>query len=190
MKLLQKSSANELLKNVGMQLDEWNRIVDIKRPWNGGSSFSFQAPRDSLEMYCFAQLIADWLPIGSWQLFQIDNSTEFAPDEEFMLARLLDLGSGVPSFKESRSLLFEINSDGCSNTKTRLTISVLIFLFLLFELHGSMVSSNSFEGEILAIQDGFVYFLSRGAQLPSVSKIITEFQSNPLKTPQWVYEKT
>lgn len=185
--ILQKDAANRLLSSVGMVLDEWNKIANPRRPLADSEHFlNCRAPRDSLELYSFSQFVADWLPHGEWYLFQIDNSTQLAPDQDYLIRCLLGLDSQGSNLIQGRSFLFEFGPDENINNQTRLKFATLIFYFLMFELHGNAVSSRSIEGEILALQDGYIYFISQGDSLGRASQLVKQFEDAPLSIPDWV----
>lgn len=187
MKCLSKDEANLLLDSNGMVLGDWNRIVDLNRQNKKNDFFiNYQAPRDALHLYCFSQHVAGWLPSGNWKIFQIDDSTSLAPDEAFLLARLLYGTADAPNFLRDRTFVFEFGDDEDANVKVEMVIANLIYVFLLFECHGYVVSSASQSGEILGVQDGFIYFISRDRHISGAQELISEFEKNPVKTPKWI----
>jgi hypothetical protein len=187
MKFLDKDDANLRLRVIGMEVGDWNEIVDVNRhPDQKDYFINYRAPRDAASLYCFSQHVAGWLPDGDWKLFQIDNSTLLAPDEEFFFACLLcSLNSSFDPSK-NRTLLFEFGNGKVSDVSADLRISNLIYAFLLFECHGYVVSSSSIGGEILGVQDGFIYFLSRNIHVSGARELIIEFEKNPMSSPKWL----
>jgi hypothetical protein len=188
MKYLNKDDASYRLKTIGMGLDHWNRIVDPGRSRGRNDFFThYQAPRDATNLYCFSQHIAGWLPVGHWKIFQVDDATTLAPDEAFLLDCLLRGGpDNTSEFMTNRTFLFEFGNGKTADAKTELIIANLIHVFLLFECHGYVVSSGSSSGEILGIQDGFAYFLSRDKRLAGAQELLDRFENNPRKIPDWV----
>lgn len=188
MRILSQSAANDLLSRLGMELDAWHKIVNRHAPVAEQGHFAIhQAPRDALALHSFSQHLADWLPQSAWYLFQIDDNTVFtAPDEQFLIAHLLSVDSAELNQNGARSFLFEFGADTEQNRKTRLIMASLIFYFLLFEQHANMVSGMSTQGEILALQDGFAYFIAPSGYLQTANKLIAEFTANPLQMPEWV----
>lgn len=187
MKCLSKDDANLQLRSIGMELGDWNKIVDVNRHRDQNDYFiNYQAPRDALNLYCFSQHVAGWLPNGDWKIFQIDDSTSLKPDEEFLLTCLLCTPSNSLDFSNNRTFMFEFGSRKDFDVSADLSIANLIFAFLLFECHGYVVSSSSNGGEMLGIQDGFIYFLSRNGHISGAQELINEFEKNPISSPKWI----
>lgn len=187
MKFLNKDDANVWLGGIGMELSDWNGIAVQNGYRDRGSDFiRYRAPRDAASLYCFSQHAAGWLPIGKWKIFQIDNSTSLARDEAFLLARLLCGIAESPDFSKDRTFMFNFGSDGDSDLKSELAVANLVYLFLLFECHGYVVSSASANGEILGIQDGYVYFISNDVKNSGARELIDGFEKNPTRSPKWI----
>lgn len=85
-----------------------------------------------------------------------------------------------------RTLLFESSGKRSLDLATELLISNLIYVFLLFECHGYVVSSSGVKGQRLGIQDGFIYFIHHEDNGFSAKQILGKFESNPLMSPGWV----
>lgn len=94
----------------------------------------------------------------------------------------------MPNILENRTWLFEFGDDAGANISTELQISNLIYVFLLFEAHGYVVSSNRSAGQYLAIQDGFVYFYSSEEEIKKVKQLLENFERRPLASPQWILD--
>jgi hypothetical protein len=178
MRILDHEEANIYLNAVGMKIGGWNEICDASdREYDHSQSTKYQAPKGSRELHNFAQHVASWLPNGTWKLFQIDNSTSPLEHETFLIRRLLFCSAEQAPLPFT--LLFEIESGGLNE---ELLLSNLIFLFLLFELHGEIVSSNSRNGKYLSIQDGFVYFMSRDDRdIVEAKALLNRFDEQPLR---------
>jgi len=189
MRCLGGNDANHWLSGIGLRLDNWNRIEDPNRRLGQNDYFiKYRAPRDAIDLYCFSQHVAGWLPRSDWNLFQIDNATALVPDEAFLISCLLCGIAEARDLSANRTFVFEFCNNNDSDVKTALVIANLIYVFLLFECHGYVVSSASTNGEILAVQDGFVYFLSRDPSIAGAQELIDEFEQQPLKSPKWVWQ--
>ena len=66
-----------------------------------------------------------WLPAGSWNIFQIDNSTSLGMDESFALGRMLGFGDVLNFFDQvpERTFLFEMDLAPESNVVTNLLLA-------------------------------------------------------------------
>lgn len=89
---------------------------------------------------------------------------------------------------EKSTFLFEFGNDKTANNNTELLISNLIYVFLLFECHGYVVSAGSRSGQLLGIQDGFAYFHSKDADVSGAQALLKDFERNPLTSPQWILD--
>lgn len=187
MRVVDANEARTHLHEVGMAVGEWSQLCDGSGRQYGKSNWiRYQAPRDSRELHNFAQHVAGWLPKGGWKLFQIDNSTSPSEDEAFLIQRLLFGPGNAYTIAENRSLVFEFAGDSKADLKEDLLLSNLVFLFLLFECHGQVVSSGCREGKHLSIQDGFVYFMSfDGNDIGIAQDLLNGFEEQPLRAPQY-----
>ena len=189
MKCLTTANANEYLNCIGMQLGHWNQLTATAGSRNGGSSWvNYKAPCNSCELLTFSEHVAGWLPKGEWKIFQIDNSGSLDAIQVALFGRLLFGSEEIPSLIENRTFLFEFGKDENANQKTELLMANLIYLFLLFESHGYVVSSGGDTGQYLAIQDGFVYFYSNEKAIPSAKLLLENFERQPLMSPQWILD--
>lgn len=118
-------------------------------------------------------------------MFQVDDATVLAQDEAVFVSRLIGAEKQV-DVETRRALLFESGDGGWF--KLNLTVSHLIYAFLLFEGHGYLVSSGSQGGEMVCIQDGFVYFISEKKGVPDAQALVSLFENNPRKSPAWMFE--
>lgn len=186
MRCMGTDEVNIYLRKIGMKVGEWNQICDRSgRNYDKPHWVNFQAPRNSRELHNFAQHVAGWLPKGGWKIFQVDNSTSPSEDESFLINRLLFGSNDVASIVDRDSLLFEFDDEGCVASDEDLLLSNLIFLFLMFECHGQVASSNCNNGKHLSIQDGFVYFLSfDNKDIVDANDLLKRFEEQPLRAPQ------
>lgn len=190
MKCLTAQQANEYLNSIGMKIGDWNRITDIAGRQHGKPNWiNYRAPKDGLGLLNFSHHVAGWLSKGDWKIFQIDHSTGWMDPVQASLFGGLLFGSGdMPDLVENRTFLFEFGENKTTDENTELLISNLIFVFLLFESHGYVVSSNSNAGQLLGIQDGFVYFFSKEKNISGAEVLLKNFERNPLAPPQWIIE--
>jgi len=172
-----------------MEIGNWNRITDIADRQHGKSDWiNYRAPKDGL--LNFSHHVAGWLPKGDWKIFQIDHSTGWMDPVQVSLFGGLLFGSGdTPDLVENRTFLFEFGKNKKADENTELLISNLIYVFLLFESHGYVASSNSNSGQLLGVQDGYIYFLSRDKKsISSAKTLLKNFERKPSALPQWVME--
>jgi hypothetical protein len=190
MKLLTLQEANQYLGGIGMEIGDWNQITDIASRQLGKCHWkNYCAPKDRL--LNFSQHVAGWLPKGDWKIFQIDNSTGWMdPVQVSLFGGLLFGADNIPDLNQTdnRTFLFEFGKNGNVDKDTELLIANLIYVFLLFESHGYVVSSNSNLGQRLGIQDGVVCFSLGNKNMPEVEALLDNFERNPLTLPQWVSE--
>jgi hypothetical protein len=187
MKSITPEQANVYLSSIGAQIGDWNQITDAPNHYGGKSSWEkFHPPKDSLLNFSYHS--AQWLPKGAWKILQIDNSTGWIdPVQASLFCGLLFGENHTHDINQigSRTFLFEFGSNERINQSTDLLIANLIYVLLLFELHGYVVSSKS-HGKILGLQDGFVYFSSRESGVSGAEILIKDFERNPTLYPRWI----
>lgn len=190
MKCLTIQEANTYLNSIGMEIGDWYRITDIPgRQFGKPKWINYQAPKEGL--LNFSHHVAGWLPKGDWKIFQIDHSTGWMdPVQASLFGGLLFGADDIPDLNqiENSTFLFEFGKNKTADENTELLISNLIYVFLLFESHGYVVSSNSSAGQRLGIQDGFVYFSSREKNISGAEGLIKNFERDSLELPKWVME--
>jgi hypothetical protein len=181
MRLINRDQTNAYLSEIGMSIGSWNQItngtegLNQKSPW-----ISCRAPEKSRELHNFAQHVIKWLPRGVWKIVQIDNSTSPSQDEAFLINRLLFGSSESSQLPLGGALLFEFVKGADANED--LLLSNLVFLLLLFECHGQVVSSSCRDGKILSVQDGFVYFISHtNSDISDARMLLKQLEDAPLK---------
>lgn len=156
MRFLNKDEANIYLKKIGVNIGAWNQLCDsLGRNYEMSNWINCPAPSDARKLYYFAQNINKWLPYGVWKIIQIDNSSSLPEDEELLIKRLIF--GNIDEIKSLHGNTFISESD---KEKEDDLFSSLIFLLLLFEQHGQIISSSCKNGKHLSIQDGYVYFMS------------------------------
>lgn len=184
-KAINKLTAKSLLSSIGMTVGDWERLEYSSNKENH-HALSYQAPQDARKLYCFSLQAATWLPVSSWKLLQIDMSSTLAWHEGLILARLLLGEFDCLDFTKTRSFLFEFGDKQDTNRKCELIIANVIYFSLLYESHMYITSSASTDGQILAIQDGFVGFISRETDISGAHEVIKEYENNPLNLPRWL----
>jgi len=187
MKCIPSSQADLWLRKIGMKLDDWNRIVYISNDFKA-SLTQYQAPRDALQLFCFSRHAVEWLPRGDWWLLQLDNSTPFDPDTASLFSPLLASSSGDLDLVENRTFVFEFDAGEERDGRLGLQISNLVFALLLLRCHAYLVSSKSTEGQMLSLQDGFVYLATREQNELKARVLIASYERNPTGSPKWVNE--
>jgi len=187
MKCLTFNEANAYLSAIGMMLGNWNQVTDIDSSVHKARSYEKgRAPAGSLELLNFAQHMAGWVPNGDWKIIQLDNSTNLDPIQASLFGGLMYGPRDIRDldFEEQRTFLFQLGQSDDSSTE--LLIAHLVYLLLLFECHGYVVSSGSSSGEVLSLQDGFVYLSSRDKEAAGAKSILQASEKNPLMAPAWV----
>ena len=189
MKYITTQEANSYLSDIGMEIGTWNQIADHSRSKkNDNNWIKYKAPKAALELFCFSRHVAGWLPKGDWKIFQVDNSTSLSQNELSIFFGLPLNQEGSKYFFEKNSFLFKFGEDKSINSSTELIISNIIYLFLLFECHGQVVSSNSSVGQRISIQDGFVYFFSKDKSMSGADILLKNYELNRLLSPNWVID--
>ncbi|MEW6370595.1 MAG: hypothetical protein AB1584_06635 [Pseudomonadota bacterium] len=187
MKFLQLIDTNRYLADIGMIIGGWGEIRHIEGPAKEDGWLSYPAPSGARELLNFSQHICGWLPPGGWKMVRLDNSTNFDVTQATFFGSLIaGYGHDLKFCSEKqRTLLFEFDKE--NSDKINLLISHLVNLLLLFDCHAQVVSSGGTSGEILSVQDGYVYFLSRNAG-GAAQQIVKEAEMNPLIGPQWIQQ--
>lgn len=183
MRILAQNEADVYLRSIGMKIDEWARPTDASdHKVSTRATEKLDAPSDGKELFVLSLHVAGWLPAGDWWLLQIDKSTSLSIDEASIISALL-MGPGsnrkISSFG---SVLIEPSHESFS----QLLISHLVFLLLLFEAHGHVVSSRSTDGQMISLEDGVVYLTSRNDDMSAASDCLGAFCRAPLSLPEWV----
>jgi hypothetical protein len=187
MKCVPSSQANFWLRAIGMRLDDWNRIVSVASDCKP-NSVGYQPPRDALKLFCFSRHALEWVPKGNSWLLQLDNSTTFDPSSASLFSTLLTDGRGKVDLVENRTFLFEFGAGNDRAGRVELQVSNLVFALLLLECHAYLVSSNSTEGQMLSVQDGFAYLETREQNELKARLLIANYERNPIGYPNWVNE--
>lgn len=190
MRWLSSQDADSYLAAVGMKVDSWNRLAyaDVA---DGTESYwrNYQAPKDAHNLFTFALHVAGWLSRGPWKILQMDNSSSFGVVQASAISRLLPgLVSPFTTTIQNSTCLFEFSGQELTDGDTELLIANVIYLFLLFEGHGYLVSANSKSRECLSIQDGFIYFSSGEERVAGAEALIRNFEATPLALPKWATE--
>lgn len=186
MKFIDSKEANKYLSSIGMQIGSWNQISDVDCEVN--KWINYLAPKNSSELLNFSYHMAGWLPKGDWKIFQIDNSTCLDAVQLSFVEGLLFGSAKGEKLNNNRTILFKFGIDENGNKENELLIANLIYVFSLFECHAYLVSSNSREGERLAVQDGFAYFSASEKNIHGAKALLENFSKKPLKFPNWIME--
>ena len=180
-RILDRREVESYLGGLGLCLDDWNRVRDANPSTERRDAVELSPPAPALELHVFAQHVAGWLPSSRRKLIQIDNSSAISADEAALLNLIL-CGDyfGGPS-TDAKSILID-SSDGGSQADFLLAHA--IFLLVMFEQHAFIVSSESKDGEVIAVQDGAVILSSRTQVRLGVW--LGDSRRDPLELPSWV----
>ena len=62
----------------------------------------------------------------------------------------------------------------------------LINLMLIYEAHCYLISAGGSPGEMLAVQDGVVYFYGDDGRVAQAQKLLNDFEANPNCAASWI----
>ena len=183
MRRLTPEEADQHLASVQLTVGAWGQVCDItERPFDASEWVNYAAPTKALPLYCFSHQILQWLQLESWALVQMDNSTCFDEDEDFLIARLMFGSQASGVLIQSRAFLFEFGEADAS--RERWLLGDLVHLVLLFGAHCQVVSASSVQGRHLSVQDGYAYFLSRDSKdLAKAAALLKHIEEAPLESP-------
>ncbi|HEY9198440.1 MAG TPA: hypothetical protein VIR60_03665 [Gammaproteobacteria bacterium] len=182
MRCLTTEAANAYLASLGMKVGEWNEISQLYKKYEW---ISYKPPRDASRLWRFAQHAAGWLPSGKWKILQIDNSNYLDAVDGLFLSKLLGTPKAV-DFAAEHSIMFEFGDHRKENENAEFVLTCVIYLFLLFEGNGYVVSSGSSDGEVLGVQDGLAMFISGGHGLANARDTLQAFENDPELYPSWI----
>lgn len=170
-----------------MELTNWNSLrylgeADGLTPW----WTNFRPARGASELYAFSVCVTGWLPAGRWNILQIDNSSYLRATDMAYLGALI--GVGEPITNESHSIFFDFDGDEADHFQNEMLLAAFCHHFLLHEQHCYIVSSGSDVGGHFALQDGFVYFISRTDQAARAQTLIESYKATPLGLPEWAWK--
>ncbi len=183
--IINNIEANNYLKNLGMYVGDWAGIHHIDN--TKVKSLSYCPKRDCNDWFVMSTHIASWLPNNSdWTIIQFDHSCSFGDMmHNSYLSSILNISDFNFISLNTRGLLL---SDIGNNSQYKFLLSKLIFLFVLFEIHGYIVNSNCKESkELISFQDGCLYFISIAKKSQdNIQNIIDLFQKDRNKYPDWL----
>jgi hypothetical protein len=133
------------------------------------------------ELLNISKHVANWLKKGSWKILQIDNSSYFYPDQEYILSTLLLGPTQQVNLVEHRTFLFDFGVGEKEDLQTEAVLSHLIYLMLIYEAHCYFLSSGSDAGEMIAVQDGMIYFYGDCGRIDQARKLLEVLASDPMK---------
>lgn len=184
-KILTSELAEPYFQRRGVKLGVWNGLEVLNSEIEWVRSFCCTG-KSVYELIDLSQHVAAWLAKGSWKILQIDNSSSFFADQSLLLSSLLLGPSQSVNFTEHRTFLFEFGESQNEDSQTEVVLAHLINLMLVYEAHCYLLSSEGSAGEMVAIQDGFVYFYGGRSRLAQAEKMLSEFELAPNKVAQWV----
>jgi len=86
-----------------------------------------------------------------------------------------------------QTFLFEFGCGKAEDFQTEVLLAHLIFFMLVQEAHCYLISSGGKNGEMLAVQDGFIYFYGDDDRLVEAKKLLDDLVADPTKPAFWVY---
>ena len=119
---------------------------------------------------------------------EIDNSTSLNVDQASLVSKLLPCKEDLSDINSISTVLFEFGESKDLDLSTELQIANLIFAFLLFEAHAYVVSSASTNGQMIGIQDGFIYFFLSSGTNDDATSLIESFEREQLVSPIWLLD--
>lgn len=184
-KILSPELAASYFLSQGVKLGQWNGLEALP-PKPGYAASDFCTGKPVYELINFSQHVVGWLRKGDWKILQIDNSSYFFPDQALVLASLLIGPKKQVDLVNSRTFLFEFGVGETEDFQTEVVLAYLINLMLVYEAHCYVLSSGGAAGEMLAVQDGVVYFYGDDARLALAKTLLDEFAAMPNKVAPWV----
>jgi hypothetical protein len=183
MRRLTVEDTERLLAEIQMKIGKWGQLCDINgRPYDASEWLRRAAPTEALALYSVSHQIIRLLELRTWVVLQMDYSTNFSEDEDFLISRLMCGPQERGVLIQSRSFLFEL--DGSDAPRERWLLGDVLHALLLFGSHCQVVSGNSVDGEHLSVQDGYVYFLSRDSEhLIKAAQVLKQIEETPLASP-------
>ncbi|MBJ7312410.1 hypothetical protein ACFOLJ_18190 [Rugamonas sp. CCM 8940] len=187
-KYLTRREADVYVNSVGMAIGDWNQISTIDSIYGGGEWTNYSAPKDARELFNFSEHVVDWIPDCNWIILQIDNSGGLDVVQSIFFNRLI-FGSGIiKKSVGSGAILFEFEGNFYCGKESRVLISNLLALLLLFESHGYLITSKKSAGRYLSFQDGYMYFHSNKCGINDANYLLINFDKNPSGSVGWVNE--
>lgn len=184
-KVLESELVNSYLLSQGLRLGLGNGLEAIS-PQGGPVAGKFCTGKSVYELVNFSNHVAGWLRSGSWKLLQIDDSSYFYPDQESLLSALLVGPTQQVDLTKHRTFLFEFGAGKRSDFQTEVVIAHLTNLMLIYEAHCYFLSSGGGEGEMIAVQDGVVYFFGNDVRLAQARKLLEDFDADPNRSARWI----
>lgn len=183
MRRLTTEETNRFLDPCHLKIGVWNQLSDTSgRPFLASEWINYPAPEGALALYSLSHQVLRWLAHGGWAIVQVDNSTCFNEDEEFLISRLLFGPPADGLLVASRSFLFGF--DDSSTKRDQWLLGDLLYMVLLFRGHCQVASAGSRQGQHLSIQDGYIYFLSKNPEdLVNARELMRQIQITPLSSP-------
>ena len=191
MRLLSAQEANEHLSSHGMELGDWNEIRDVGGRERDASQVR-QLHAQDYDLLNLCHHLVAWLPRGDWKLFQADHSTGWLdPVQMSWISGLVYGGEGIRDLNDRQNLgfLFVCDSrDPLATANKDLVVANLMYVFLLFNLHAYVVSSDSRNGEMVGLHDGVVYLSSRSGAMVGADAMIDRLARQPSARPKWILD--
>ena len=184
-KVLTPELAAQYFQRQGVKLGVWNGLEALQPRANFVAS-TFCTGKSVYELINFSKHVAGWLAKGSWKILQIDNSSFFYPEQSAVLCALLIGPTQQVDLVKQRTFLFEFDADLRAVFQTEVVLAHLINLMLIYEAHCYLISAGGGPGEMLAVQDGFVYFYGDDGRVAQAQKLLNDFEANPNGVAPWI----
>lgn len=184
-KTISAELATPYLNSQGVKIGVWNELTPIESHVKTLQS-AFCTGKSVYELINFSTHVAGWLVKGEWKILQIDNSSFFYPDQAAVLSALL-LGPSHPAdLVKQRTFLFEFDADLRTNFQTEVVLAHIINLMLIYGAHCYLISAGGRSGEMVAVQDGFVYFYGNDGRITQAKELLHAFEVNPNSPASWI----
>lgn len=184
-KILTPEIAAGYFQRQGVKLGAWNGLEALQPRTNFVVS-TLCTGKSIYEVINFSKHVAGWLAKGSWKILQIDNSSFFSPDQSAVLCALLRGPNEQVDLVKQRTFLFEFDDNLRKDFQTDVVLAHLMNLMLIYEAHCYLISAGGSSGEMLALQDGFVYFYGDDDRVAQAQKLLNDFEANPNSTASWI----
>ena len=193
MERLSNDDANHHLSKIGLCIGKNGELTYLTNGHGESNNwFNYRAPSDALKLVVLSQHVAGWIPSGSWKILKLDCSNMLRADESLVFFEKHNYDRHISELMHS-AFIFVLPKDKSEAAAINLSLAHKIFLLLLYQGHGHITSSSTNNpGQILSIQDGFVYFVTKGdsghTAINEARSILECFEREPLCAPDWVLD--
>lgn len=179
--LLERREAGLLLGKWGFSIGDWANIRYSSHSDHDEKAWDrIKAPSSVDRALRFSQLLMDWPPRAPQYVVQFDYSSDFSPDELFAFSAAIPTAS-LHMLNRGGTFCF-----GGTDDSVRIALAYVAFFCLMFEGHVYIVSSGTYAGNYLSLQDGYAYIMAR--QPNDVVNFQKTLQAEDVRKPQWVVD--